>query len=401
MNRLSPLLSLSCLGIFLAGSTFSSAQTQEERLPKPGAAGNVSLKLEIERAIERGTTWLKQHQNAETGAWSDAAQPALTALPVMAIIGDPNRDLNAPLPESVDKGYAFILKNQKPDGGIYGKGLATYNTALSVTALSLSGNKEHLPIIAKARRLLINQQQDFDKRGVNDNLFDGGIGYGNSVAHSDLSNTHLALEALYYSKKVLADTEFDETSEFDLDWNGAIEFVSRCQNSEETAKTLGKWAGVREEDKGGFIYFPGDTKSEEIELPDGRTALRSYGSMSYAGLLSLIYAELSEDDPRVTAVRKWLANNYTLDENPGMEAQGLFYYYHTMAKALSTSRTGKIELADGKKADWRTELAVKLFDQQQNDGSWVNQDSNRWMENDPVLVTSYALLALEHIYGGL
>ena len=39
---------------------------------------------------------------------------------------------------------------------------------------------------------------------------DGGIGYGGSYAHSDLSNTHLALEALYYSKQVLSDTEFDE-----------------------------------------------------------------------------------------------------------------------------------------------------------------------------------------------
>ncbi len=399
MNRLSrPALGLALL---LAAVPVPDARAQEERIPKPGAAGNLSLKLEIERAIERGRTWLEQQQDAETGAWSDPSQPALTALPVMAILGDPNRELAKPLPESVEKGYAFILKNQKADGGIYGKGLATYNTALSITALTLSGKQEHLPVIARARRLLINQQQDFDKRGVNDNLFDGGIGYGGSYAHSDLSNTHLALEALYYSKKVLADTEFDETSEFDLDWNGAIEFVSRCQNSEETAKTLGDWAGLRKEDEGGFVYFPGDTKSDEIALPDGRTALRSYGSMSYAGLLSFIYAELSEDDPRVTAVRKWLSRNYTVDENPGMEAQGLFYYFHTMAKALSASRTGKIDLADGRKVDWRQELAVKLFDQQQRDGSWINQGSNRWMEDDPVLVTSYALLALEHIHGML
>ena len=51
------------------------------------------------------------------------------------------------------------------------------------------------------------------------------IGYGGTYAHSDLSNTHLALEALYYSKKLLTDTEFDESKEFDLDWSAAIEFV--------------------------------------------------------------------------------------------------------------------------------------------------------------------------------
>lgn len=328
-------------------------QAQDTRPETPGANRNISLKLEIERAIERGVTWLHDHQDPDTGSWSDPTHPALTALPVMAILGDPNRDARAPLPDSVEKAYAHIVGEQKGDGGIYGKGLATYNTALSVTALTLSGKKEHLPVIARARRLLVNQQQDYDKRGENDNLFDGGIGYGGSYAHSDLSNTHLALEALYYSKKALADTEYDQSGEFDLDWEGAIEFISRCQNSEETVKTLGDWAGLRDEDRGGFVYFPGDTKSDEVELKDGRTALRSYGSMSYAGLLSFIYAELSDDDPRVVAVRDWLSRNYTVEENPGMEAQGLFYYYHTMAKALATSRTGKLALPDGRKADWR------------------------------------------------
>ncbi|MCB1077175.1 MAG: cycloartenol synthase [Verrucomicrobiae bacterium] len=385
--------------ISIALPTFGLAQ--EKKLPTPGTDSNLSLKLEIERAIEKGVAWLTKQQNAETGAWSDATQPALSALPIMAIMGDPNRDPASPLPESAEKGYAYLLRNTHDDGGIYGKGLATYNTALSVSALSLSGKKEHYPVIAKGRRLLINQQADYDKKGVNDNRFDGGIGYGGSSTHSDLSNTHLAMEALYLSKKALADTEFDDSKDFDLDWDAAIEFVSRCQNSEESAKVLGKDFGVREEDKGGFIYYPGSTKSEEIDLPDGRVALRSYGSMTYAGLLSFIYAEMKEDDPRIAAARNWLSKNYTLDENPGMEAQGLFYYYHTMAKALAGSRTGKIQLADGKKADWKQDLAVKLFDLQQPDGSWVNQGSSRWMENDPVLVTAYALLALEHTYRSL
>ena len=227
------------------------------------------------------------------------------------------------LPKSA-KGYEFLLKNQKSDGGIYGKGLATYNTALSVMALSQSGDKAHLPVIAKARRLLINQQQDYDRRGETDNLFDGGIGYGGSYAHSDLSNSHLAMEALYYSKKVLADTEFDESSEFDLDWDAAIDFVSRCQNSEATAKRLGDSIGLREQDKGGFVYFPGSTKSDMILLDDGKTtALRSYGSISYAGMLAFIYAEMDMDDPRLQSALKWLQANYTLEENPGNGCPGL------------------------------------------------------------------------------
>ena len=319
-------------------------------------------------------------------------------------MGAPNLDLSEGLPEAAEKGYDFIVSNAKPDGGIYGKGLATYNTALSIMALVQSGKEEHLPIIAKARRLLVNQQQDFDKRGVTDNLFDGGIGYGGSYAHSDLSNTHFALEALYYSKKVLADTEYDETSEFDLDWDAAIEFVSLTQNSKNTVERLGDSYALRDEDEGGFIYFPADTKSDEIELKtdDGeKTALRSYGSMSYAGLLSFIYAEMDRDDPRIAAAMKWLQENYTLKENPGMDAQGLYYYYHTMAKALAITGTQKLVTPDGKKIDWKKDLALEVMSRQNQDGSWINEESNRWMEDDSAMVTAYGMLVLEHIYRNL
>lgn len=387
----------------LALSGLSFPVSAQDRI-RPGADGDVSLKLEIERAIDKGVAFLKIQQDPATGAWGDTGLPALSALAISAILGDPSRDAAAPLPAEVERGYAFLLSQAKPDGGIYGKGLATYNTSLSVMALLQSGDPDHLPVIAKARRLLINQQQDYDKKGVADNLFDGGIGYGNSYAHSDLSNTHFALEALYYSKKALADTEFDESDEFHLDWDAAIEFVSMTQNSEATAKKLGDWAAVREEDKGGFIYFPGDTKSEEIVLktPDGeKTALRSYGSMSYAGLLSFIYADLDRDDPRIAAVMDWLGKNFTLEENPGMDAQGLYYYYHTMAKALAISGTKTLVTPGGKKVDWKKELALKVMATQQSDGFWINEKSNRWMESDPILVTAYSLLSLQHVYRNL
>ncbi|NNE90496.1 MAG: cycloartenol synthase [Verrucomicrobiales bacterium] len=379
---------------------FSQVSTAQDRVA-PGDP-NVSLMLEIERAIEKGVAWLESKQDKETGAWGDTNTPAFTAIATSAIMGNPKRE---EMPDSAKKAYDFLVSKQKADGGIYGKGLATYNTALSVTALSQSGRKEHLPVIAKARRLLINQQQDFDKRGETDNDFDGGIGYGGTYAHSDLSNSHLAMEALYHSKKVLADTEFDETADFDLDWDAAIEFVSRCQNTEETAKKMGDWMAIREEDKGGFIYFPGDTKSDEIEIKgeDGktRTALRSYGSMGYAGMLAFIYADMDINDPRIQLALNWLQNNYTLEENPGMDAQGLFYYYHTMSKALSIARIKELKMPDGKSVDWKRQLALKVMAHQKPEGYWVNTESNRWMEDDQILVTAYALLTLEHIYHSL
>lgn len=116
-------------------------------------------------------------------------------------------------------------------------------------------------------------------------------------------------------------------------------------------------------------------------------------------MLSYIYADLDPTDKRVEAVLEWLNQHFTLEENPGMGAQGLFFYYHTMTKALTLARVNQVGDASGKH-DWRHELALKLLDLQQGDGSWKN-DNARWWEDDPALATSYALLTLEIIYQGL
>lgn len=395
----------------LSAAVPAFAQEDDQRIKiTPGAEGNVSLKLEIEHHIEEGVKWLLSQQDAETGAWSQTDHPAITALAVSALVADPTRDPDMAQPEQVEKGLAFIESKAKREGGIYGKGLATYNTSLSMMALMAAGPREnHIPIIANGRRFLINQQADVDLPGEADNEFDGGIGYGGSYAHSDLSNTHLALEALHYSKKALAASTSEHVgTKMELDWDAAIQFVSLSQNTEATAKALNDRIdgddpyAVREEDKGGFVYFPGDTKAGEIELEGGdKVALRSYGSMSYAGLLSFIYAEMDPADERIASVLTWLKTNYTVEENPGVGAQGLYYYYHTMAKALSIAGIQTLTTPDGERIDWREKLAVELFDRQQADGSWINGDSSRWWEDDPILVTAYALLALEHVYGAL
>jgi squalene-hopene/tetraprenyl-beta-curcumene cyclase len=117
--------------------------------------------------------------------------------------------------------------------------------------------------------------------------------------------------------------------------------------------------------------------------------------MSYAGLLSFIYADVSKEDHRVQAALGWLRQNFTLEENPGLGKQGLYYYYHLMAKALSASKTTTLQ-ASGKSHDWARELAIELINRQQSAGFWVN-DTGRWMERDPILVTAYGLLTLELI----
>lgn len=356
---------------------------------------STSIKLEIERAIGKGVKWLNQEQNGSSGHWGEADYPALTALALRATMGHPDELIVAKYSSNQKKGFSFLLSKVQSDGGIYGKGLACYNTSICMMALLQSKNPGYEKIIQTARRFLINQQSDFDQKGVEDNTFDGGVGYGSRWAHSDLSNTHLAMEALFYAKKSLQPKEGEN---LDLDWDAAISFVSKCQNLSATNKE--KWVSEHAEDKGGFVYFPGSSMAGEREGEKGSVALRSYGSMSYAGLLSFIYAEMDSSDPRLQAVRKWLEKNYDITENPGMGQQGLYYYYHTMAKALSLSGVETVTDKEGKKKDWRKELALELLNKQNPAGYWLNENG-RWWERDPILVSSYALLALERVYYSL
>jgi hypothetical protein len=96
----------------------------------------------------------------------------------------------------------------------------------------------------------------------------------------------------------------------------------------------------------------------------------------------------------MAAVMDWLRANYTLDENPGLGLEGLYYYYHTMAEALALYGADTLVAKGGKSINWREQLARRLIRLQQADGSWANENG-RWWEKDPALVTSYALVALE------
>ena len=118
--------------------------------------------------------------------------------------------------------------------------------------------------------------------------------------------------------------------------------------------------------------------------------------MTYAGLKSMIYAGVKKDDKRVKAAVKWLQQNYDLKSNPGLEAAGLYYYYHTFAKSLDAFGEAVFVDDKGNEHDWRKELIAEIRSRQKPNGAWVNSANERWMEGNPELVTSYALLALSY-----
>lgn len=380
----------------LLGQTALAADAPK-RTPVPAPLGHdESLRHEVQRAIDRGIAWLLINQNSN-GWWTTPDHPAVTALPLVALHGEPSgKYLKNPTP-AIQRGYAFLLASAKPDGGIYATNMANYNTSLSLLALASAGRPEYDATARKARAFIVGTQVDFGEKGQLDTPLDGGVGYGNKYSHSDLNNTLVALEALYHSKRLVADTKLADTK--DLDWAAAINFIQNCQNLPAFNKQ--PWVSGDPTNRGGFIYYPGNSMAGGVTNSEtGRVALRSYGSASYAGLLSYIYADLKRDDARVAAVLDWLRANYTLAENPGMGPQGYYYYVHLMTKGLTAAGVDELTAKDGTRVNWRREVALRLMNLQKPDGSWAN-DNARWWEKETPLTTSYSLIALELIWRGL
>jgi squalene-hopene/tetraprenyl-beta-curcumene cyclase len=351
-----------------------------------------------EALIDRGLNFLKSRQKPDGGWQSEKDPPAITAIVLRAFVQHDGYDAST---DFVKRGYNKLLSYQVESGGIYKDLLANYNTAIAISALAAAENPAFKPQIDKATNYLKGLQwsemmtsaEGETIAGESDAWY-GGWGYGGRSrggGRPDLSNVQMALDALHDAGLKPDDPAFQR----------ALKFVSRLQNNSETNDQ--SWAG----NDGGFIYGPsdkrnGESAAGEYTAADGARRLRSYGSMTYAGLKSFIYAGLTKDDPRVRAAWDWITKNWTLDENPGMSAsgpdkaqQGLYYYYHTLARAMNEYDQAVISDAQGKPHDWRMELLDKLASLQKSDGSWAGD--KRWMEDNPVLATSYVVLALQEV----
>ena len=329
----------------------------------------------LEAAVAKGAKFLLSRQESD-GHWSDAQMPALTALPVWALTG--SREDAA---EAVGKGVRFILSTQRPDGGFYvpkpgrgGSGLGNYNTSVCLSSL-FETKKAPVAAMLRAREYIASSQL------TGDDTMAGGFGYDkvSRRRHADLSNTSYAMSAM--AKTASIEELRTDGKRADLDWDKAIAFVENLQKKDG-------------EGKGGAAYNESTPQAGTETNKAGRVHLRAYGSMTYAAVLSMCSARLTKADPRVRQSLDYCTKYWTVDENPGMGSQGLYYYYDILARALSAAGVEELFTDEGRTIYWKRDLSKKLLALQKEDGSWSN-DNNRFWEADPVLCTSFAMLALE------
>lgn len=330
--------------------------------------------VSIEAAITNGTAFLLANQSAD-GHWSDAQMPALTALPLWALTGA--KAEGNEVEEARQKAVRFVLATQRPDGGFYvpkpgrgGSGLGNYNTSVCLASLFDSGLAPKAAMLS-ARAYIASSQL------TGDDTMAGGFGYDriSRRRYADLSNTSYAMNAM---AKTASLEEFrTDGKKADIDWDAALKFVTGLMEREGP-------------DAGGAAYNKSTPQAGATTNAAGKVHLRAYGSMTYAAVLSMCAAKLDRGDPRVRQSLEYLEKYWTVDENPGMGHQGLYYFYDIMARALSAAKVGRVG-----GHDWKAELSAKIIALQKPDGSWCN-DTNRFWEADPVLCTSFALIALEN-----
>ncbi len=377
--------------ILFAVFCMSQVVTAEKLVNTRQPAGTISesVEQEVNAAINRSVDWFLAQQN-ENGAWSNQKFPALTALAVRALVESPSAKENK---KAIDKGLSFIMTCVQPDGGIYcnvagrkGGGLSNYNTSICMMALHAADKQKYLKTILNARKFVAAGQH------FGDDVYAGGFGYDKSTkrAYTDLLNTFYTVRAMHETEDVEDNRPAGE-KKVDIDWKATEKFVTEMQNKDS--------AGTN--DVGGFFYNPTSPKAGIGTNKAGVVYFRSYGSITYAGLLALIYADVDQRDPRVTSAFDWAFKHWSLEENPGVGQEGLFFFYNVLTKTLAASRHNLIPQKNGEFINWREEMAKKIVSLQKVDpktgqGYWVNEKGRYW-ESDPILVTAYSLLALENL----
>jgi squalene-hopene/tetraprenyl-beta-curcumene cyclase len=350
-------------------------------------AGSSRAADDWDAIVDKAIAYLKSSQNAD-GSWGAPPRNAgITGIVVTGLLQTGKVTVDDPM---VAKALKYIESLVNPKAGhIAGKdpavGLQNYVTSVNVMALQAANRADkYKAVIGDAVKFLKKLQWDDGEGKKPEDDFFGGAGY-DSKSRPDLSNTQFFLDALK-AAGVPAD---------DPAMTRAMIFVSRCQNLKSEFNDQ-PWAGKIND--GSFIYSAaggGQTKTSD----DPNAPLTGYGSMTYAGIKSMIYAGIGKDDVRYKKALEWITNNYTVDANPGMPKElatrGLYYYYHTMAKTLSLMGVDEFTDAMGKKHSWKADLIAALAKRQKTDGSWINEN-DRWMEGEPNLVTGYCLMALSH-----
>lgn len=222
--------------------------------------------------------------------------------------------------------------------------------------------------------------------------FDAARENGNP-GHMDLAHTRRALQAL---RDAISEKSFPQFTRAELFLRvvqrdrGALAKPPRIQ------KYLFDWSNIPFD--GGFFFSPivdAANKGRFQAEVGGKAAphFRSYSTATCDGILSLLAAGVPPEDRRVVTAIEWLKAHEDFDYPQGVPADdpepwgAAIRFYHYAARAETYT------VLDWP-GDWRAKLSDVVGKEQAADGSFRNTASPLVKEDDPILCTALAAIAL-------
>ncbi len=340
----------------------------------------------VDKAIEKGAAWVKGRQSPD-GTWKDRWASAYasgeTALSLLTLLKCGTK----PEDPSIQKGFDWLLEQPFKK---------TYDVAVSILAVealyspkeSPDANNPYRTVVRKAFNKNANGRvKDWLERATHfiaSNQRDNGE-WGYPGQDADLSNTQFALLALKASHRMGIKVEQDlwirvatylvdkqekqgnKIEDFDVPAaDNNIDDVEDRKAAQKIRERREKESGTRERPKNsmqarGFRY-------KESWIPRG--------SMTAAGTACLVVckSELENNaayekklapavDKGIRDGSAWLADRFKSDQNPGAEADWLFYYLYTVERAGTL--TGCARFGNH---DWYGAGAEQILNRQKDDG---------------------------------
>ena len=347
-----------------------------------------SLRLETLASIDRGASYLLQSQLGN-GSWNN--HPAITSLVTVALANAPERSA-VDSGEAVDKALDYLKEQVHDDGALWNSSTEQYklySTAIGALALVRCNRPGDLETIGKIRNYLVRSQNTENSSDVKP-VFFGGFAAG-SGKRPTLTITQWVVEALYLIDSLRLPNDMTASSyrrgtKQEM-YVKAVDFIKRCQ--------------VRNDDKNNtktsdIGYFRDSPKklNDAAENNTSQRMPRSKAFLTCLGIKSLRYAGYSKGKPELNKALAYLSENWNISKNPGLEMKGYYTYLYALSKALKSMNIPYIETTDGAKHHWRGDIIRELLSRQKGDGAW-RQTTPAWWENNPSLVTAYAVLTLE------
>ncbi len=318
---------LACLVTLALLMTFERAAAGGAARPPAGAAAGAQPQEptvtadEVAAAVARGVAFLRRAQRAD-GSWNYPRGKHVQGATALAVYALSQAGVKPDDPAIV-KGMDYVLR-EPPIG--------TYEAACIAMAAASTNPAKYIKAIAQMRDYLVAVQQPNGMWDYSAGTVDRGGG--------DNSNTQFGLLGLHAAMSVGLQVPTPTLQ-------AAYDHYARTQNAD-----------------GGWGYRPNDI---------------SYGSMTAAavGALDVLGSRLYVEtvcgqykvDPHLLGGFGWLAQNFTVTENPRKEPGWHLYYLYALERVGVF--TGERYFAGH---DWFLEGSRVVLDQQNPSGSWTSGD---------------------------